>query len=148
MRQIVTIISLFVFSIMSIYGKSKTNIEGVAINVAVLLVEETDLDKMIDICKYYHLTQVMKEDDYTVFAHSDGSKIRFRLDESTEYATPIVELTTSDKLKNIEKILYDLKFRKTSEGFERINKYNHQIILGKIVQSKPIILTLTKIKNN
>lgn len=128
--------------------RGKSNIEGSPINVGALIVEEVSLEKMIELCKYYQLTETLPEDDYIVFIHSDGTKIRFKMSESSGITIPLVEVMTREKPKQIEKILLGLGFKKTVEGLVRGNRYSHQITLGTITKSNPTIITFSKIKNN
>lgn len=117
-RSIVIILAFFFLPMISAYAQMK-RITGEPVNIGVLLVNQNSLDEMIETCEYYNMTpQAMDDNGYTVYKHPDGSTIRFKVSVQEDKTFPIVKITTKKKSKDIEKILTELRFKKTDNGYE------------------------------
>lgn len=144
MKQLLSLLLFITLIVLPLSGKQK--IEGSAINVGALLVEEPSIEKMVELCTYYNLTPSIAENEYTVFYHSDGTQIRFKMEEDNDPATLIVEIISNEKPKKIEEILIGLGFKRSDKGFVKGRKSGYDLTLVRITPTTPRILTFSKIK--
>lgn len=144
MKAILSILSFLFLFTYTLFGQTK--IVGAPINVAVLLMNDASLEKMTETCQYYHLTEAAAEDDYTVYNHPDGSKLRFKILYSKNDSMPLVEVITNDKPKQIMKTLEEIGFKKTNSGFERGSKYDPYYSYCEVSSTKPSVITISKIR--
>lgn len=126
---------------------SKDIIIGAPINVAVVIMNDSTVEEMAETCRYYNLTEVEPENDFRVFVHPDGSKLRFKTQDSENGSLQLVEVYTNYKDQQIEKILESIGFEKTSNGFVRGNRYESYICYCELTSKRPRIITISKIKN-
>ena len=77
--------------------------------LGMVLIDQKDVVTMKSTCAYYNLVEQPEEGDFTVFTYTDGIKIRFKRDETSDGTFPVVQVITNrkpailhDKLFNAE----------------------------------------------
>lgn len=113
--------------------------------IGLILVDEHDCDKMATTCQHYHLTEQNPEEDYRVFSYSDGTKIRFKMNESERGNVPVVQVITHKKPADAKKILSDTGFVKETDGYYQGSKFTHRRTRCQVSSGSPSVLTFTKV---
>lgn len=114
MKQfLLTLLCVLVFENSSIAQKSfyVTN----PISIAMLLVDDSNQERMEDICRYYNLVEISREGAYSEFMLTDGSTIKFKVEnqENSPVKIPIIEITLANKKLNASDIFTKSGYRKT-----------------------------------
>ncbi len=112
--------------------------------IGLILVDEHDCNKMAQTCQHYNLTEVSAEEDFQVFTYTDGTKIRFKMDESAEGNVPVVQVITKKKPADAKKILSDTGFVKEADGYYKGSKFTHRRTRCQLSSGIPSVLTFTK----
>ncbi len=107
--------------------------------------DEHDCGKMAGTCQHYNLTEVSPEEGYQVFTYADGTKIRFKMDESEEGNVPVVQVITHNTPADAMKILSDTGFVKEADGYYQGSKFTHRRTRCQVSSGSPSILTFTKV---
>ncbi len=113
--------------------------------LGLILVDEHDCNKMAKTCQHYNLKEVSPEEGYQVFTYSDGTKIRFKMDESEEGNVPVVQVITHKKPADAKKILSDTGFVKEADGYYQGSKFTHRSTRCQVSSGSPSVLTFTKV---
>lgn len=113
--------------------------------IGLILVDEHGCDKMTQTCQHYNLTEENTEEDFQVFSYSDGTKIRFKMDESELGNVPVVQVITKKKPSEAKKILSDTGFTKETDGYYNGSPFTHRRTRCQISSGSPSILTFTKV---
>lgn len=113
--------------------------------IGVILVDEHDCDKMAATCRLYNLIEEAPEEDFQVFTYTDGTKIRFKMDESEEGLVPVVQVITHKKPADAKKILSDTGFVKEADGYYKGSKFTHRRTRCQLSSGSPSVLTFTKV---
>lgn len=113
MKILFTILYFLVLS--GFTSQNHTKIVGAPINVAASLVKDSTIEQMAETCRYYHLEEAESEDDFIVFTHNDGTKLRFKVVETEDGTSPLIEVITYEKHKKIEIVLQEMGFKKKSK---------------------------------
>ncbi len=124
---IFSILSLiFAFSLLAEVWQ-KLEINAHPINVAVVIVEKGDSTKVADLFNYYGYTLQGTDDGYKVMQDSKGNEIQYRYD-MTEGKFPNVIVKCREKIKDIEKRLDNLKFKKDGDAYQPTVNYDRHYI--------------------
>ncbi len=113
--------------------------------IVLILVIDNDCDKMAATCQHYNLTESTPEECYRVYTYSDGTKIRFKMDETEEGNVPVVQVITKKKPADAKKILSDTGFVKETDGYYQGSKFTHRRTRCQVSSGSPSVLTFTKV---
>ncbi len=129
MKKYLVFCILSLFPILSLHAEIRKKIEINAhpINVAVVIVEKEDSVKVADIFNYYGYILQGYENGFKVMQDSKGNEICYSYD-MTEGKFPKVVVKSNDKIKEIEKRLDNLQFKKVGDLYERTINYDHNHI--------------------
>ncbi len=142
MKRIVFIITFILIS--SIYSFAEVKISNPTY-IGLILVDERDCNKMVQTCQHYNLVEGAPEENFQVFSYSDGTKIRFKMDESEEGNVPVVQVITKKKPADAKKILSDTGFVKEADGYYQGSKHTHRRTRCQVSSGSPSVLTFTKV---
>ncbi|MDE6769290.1 MAG: hypothetical protein K2J78_06155, partial [Muribaculaceae bacterium] len=113
-----------------------------------MLVDETSIDKMEQICRYYSLMEENTEDGFKTFVHPDGTVIQFKFDMSDDRKIPVVKLKTKASSKIINEILSTTGYSHTSDGYVKGSKFEHRRTKCSVTGTTKKTLTFTKEYNS
>lgn len=116
--------SIFIFLIFYISSFSQTSLSN-PLYLLNSLIDCPSEKQMKEVCQGHNFTELSTDGDFTVYESTDGTVIRFKVEkeDGTGKTTPFVEVLTTLKEKQIEKILSDLGFKK--KGSEYIKGSEH-----------------------
>ncbi|MDE6337248.1 MAG: hypothetical protein K2L34_11825 [Muribaculaceae bacterium] len=112
-----------------------------------VLIEQRDVPTIKNICSYYNLVEQPSEGDFTVFTYSDGTKIRFKKDDTEEGSFPVVQVITNKKPADVNKILKDSGFEKAGDGYYNGSKFAHRRTKCTLTSGAVSTLTFSKVYN-
>ena len=115
--------------------------------LGMVLIEQRDVPTMKSICTYYNLVEQSSEGDFTVFTYSDGTKIRFKKDDTEEGSFPVVQVITNKKPADVNKILKDSGFEKAGDGYYNGSKFAHRRTKCTLTSGSVSTLTFSKVYN-
>lgn len=139
----------FIFFLILILVSSLSSLAQVKISnptyIGLILIDGHDCGKMAATCQHYNLTEGIPEEGYRVFTYTDGTKIRFKMDESAEGNVPVVQVITNKTPADAKKILSDTGFVKETDGYYQGSKFTHRRTRCQVSSGSPSILTFTKV---
>ena len=118
MKKILLSLTILIMNLLTAIGANK--IEANPINLAAILTEKNDSVSIASICEFYGYRNQPSQDGYTIFHHPNGSIIRYKFtiaEDNNKYSS--IEVKSKVSHKEQEEILQNLKFQKTSNGYER-----------------------------
>ena len=106
-----------------------------------ILVGQTNLNQMTDLCNWYQLTEQPSEDGFHVYRQDDGTLIKFKMSDDN---TPYVEIQTTQSKKKIEKSLTSVGFQKDKDLYIKGSIHAIRYATAKIHgnRSKRVIFTI------
>ena len=140
------VLLIFLFSTLSISAQNRPQVAN-PIFLGSVLIDDISEKSMVETCLYYQLTEIADEDGYKVFLSDDGTKVRFKIDETIKGGNPVVEVITKEKESNIKKILSKAGFHKTSEGYTRGTQYAKTVTRCIPLSANPKTLRFIKVSN-
>ena len=128
MRQLLLTTTLLIISILPASAAIK-KFEPNPINVAAVIVEQTDSAQVASTCEYYGFTYQGAEDGYTVMKRKNATEIRFSFkDKGYLQEYPIVVVKTKGTNKEIDERLKAVNFEKEGNIYTAShNKYSRYI---------------------
>lgn len=142
MKSFLVSLAFFLSGMLLSFGQQ--NISN-PLSLGIILVNQTSVDRMDELCQWYKLTEQPSDDGFHVFRHDDGTLIKFNMSEDK---IPYVEIHTSQNKKNIEKTITEAGFNKDKglyvKGSVHAIKYTTAKILGN--RNKRVIFTIQKPK--
>lgn len=114
-KTLLTILTI-VFSLFPAYA-IKT-IEANPINIAISIVEHTDSASIASDLVYYGYFRQQSQEGYNIFRHSNGSEIRYILNDLVQ-KYPTIEVKSNTTKKQRDQILKNLNFQKKGNAYER-----------------------------
>ena len=113
--------------------------------LGMILIDQRDVPTMKSTCAYYNLEEQPSEGDFTVFAYSDGTKIRFKKDDTAEGSFPVVQIITNKKPADVNKILKEAGFEKAGDGYYNGSKFAHRRTKCTLTSGAVSTLTFSKV---
>ena len=113
--------------------------------LGMVLIDQKDVPTMKSICAYYNLVEQPSEGDFTVFTYSDGTKIRFKKEETSEGSFPVVQVITNRTPADVNKILREAGFEKLSDGYYNGSKFAHRRTKCTLTSGSVSTLTFSKV---
>ncbi|MDE6335317.1 MAG: hypothetical protein K2L34_01985 [Muribaculaceae bacterium] len=113
--------------------------------LGMVLIDQRDVPTMKSICTYYNFVEQPEEGDFSVFTYSDGTKIRFKKDETLEGSFPVVQVMTNRKPADVNKILREAGFVKLSDGYYDGSKFAHRCTKCTLTSGAVSTLTFSKV---
>lgn len=139
MNRLVAILLLLLVSLPSMAQKMQLSDP---LYLATTLVDDISIDRMMETCRNYSLVEQDSEDGFIVFSDEKGNRLRLKMDENSKVCTPIIEVISKTKPKEIIRILTDSGYKKsTSTTYTKGNQFtqiSYQCTLskGKIILTK------------
>lgn len=115
--------------------------------LGMVLIDQKDVPTMKNTCVYYDLVEQPEEGDFTVFTSTDGTKIRFKKEETSDGSFPMVQVITNRKPADVEKILRNSDFVKSEDGYYNGSKFAHRRTKCTLTSGTVSTLTFTKVYN-
>lgn len=142
---------ILLFFIFSLSTFSQSNQAPHPLYVANILVDDISVERMMQTCRFHHLSEAPSEDGYTVFTDTKGNKLRFKKTDNPESGVngKLIELQTRDNTKTLEKILKETGYKKQNKAYERgshLTQYHTRCIL--VSKGGIKFLSFLRIKNN
>lgn len=109
--------------------------------IGTVLIDKPDEEDMAETCRYYKMVEGEKEDDFSVFKADDGTKIRFKVVDSS----PVVEVITKESVSSVRKKLEKAKFTRSGDGYIRGSGLSKRVTRCS-VKASPTTLTFYKTK--
>ncbi len=139
------IISLFLLLFTLIPLSAQTVYISSPIYLGSILIDEPDTAIMARTCRQYNLTEQPSEGDYKVFTYNDGTKFRFKVENTDKGNLPTVEVETAETPSAIKKMLSTTGFTKTTGGYEKGSPFTHRMTKCRLsTHSTPHIIHYTK----
>lgn len=115
------------------------------IYLGTILIDDVSEKSMAETCLFYQLTEAADEDGYKVFISKDGTKVRFKFEEDSKNAKPVVEVITKEKDSAIKKILSQTGYHKANDGYIRGSQFSNTITRCVLSNSQPKTLLFKKV---
>ena len=115
--------------------------------LGMVLIVQKDVPTMKNICSYYDLVEQPSEGDFTVFTYSDGTKIRFKKEETPEGSFPVVQIITNRKPADVNKILKEAGFEKSGDSYYDGSRFAHRRTKCTLTSGAVSTLTFSKVYN-
>lgn len=117
------------------------------VSLGPILTDQINIDRMVDLCKWYKLAEVPSDDDYHTYKHEDGTLIKFRMSDDK---IPYVEIYTNQSKKNIEKKIMESGYEKDTKYYIKGSKYAISYKTAQIIgnKNKHVIFTIQKNTTN
>ena len=142
MKRFLFIVFVSIISNINLFGQGKMDIDPLMLGP--ILIDQPNTEKMIDICKAYHLVEGTVIDGFVTYRHSNGTELRFKVDTNSLPHMPVVIVTTEDSKKEIERILSNTGYKKESGLYIKGSKFEHRRTKCKVLGGKPKTLTFEK----
>lgn len=116
-----------------------------------LLIDCNSLEEMEKICKDYGLRPHPSQDGYQIYTYDDGTKIKFKINESPiGIPLPVIETVTKKNKKTVVEKLNSIGFVEENGVFYKGHKYGQtrkQAIIKENKKEKTITFIVEKIQN-
>ena len=145
MKRFLFILLVVLFSSVGILAQTQKIQVKNPTYLGMVLIDQKDVPTMKSICAYYNLVEQPSEGDFTVFTYSDGTKIRFKKDETPEGSFPVVQVMTNRKPADVNKILREAGFVKLSDGYYDGSKFAHRRTKCTLTSGSVSTLTFSKV---
>lgn len=132
MKQLILSIFLLIATLLPCTAQ-QSSVEN-PILLGSILLDQTSLDKMVDLCKWYRLVELPSDEDSRAYKTEDSTLIKFSM--SADNTTPYVEVHTTKSKKKIEKTLVEAGYHKEKERYEKGSRYATTYNTCKIIGSK------------
>lgn len=121
-KAVITLTFLLIFTI-STQAQVVPDVHPVYI--ANLLTTIHPTDEMIEICRYYKLTEIPSNPGYIAFSDTKGNIIRFTDNRNTDNKNPdrIIELKVQESVKMIDRLLRNTGYTKCKDGYVKGSPY-------------------------
>lgn len=147
MKRLLLILFVGIFSnVISLAQIHKVQIKNPTY-LGMVLIDQKDVLTMKSTCVYYNLVEQPEEGDFTVFTYTDGTKIRFKKDETSDGSFPVVQVITNRKPADVEKILRNSGFVKSEDGYYNGSKFAHRRTKCTLTSGAVSTLTFSKVYN-
>ena len=146
MKHFLFVFFVSIISNISLYGQGKMDIDPLMLGP--ILIDQPNTEKMIDICKAYHLIEGSVIDGFVTYSHSNGTELRFKVDTNSLPHVSVVIVITDDSKKEIERVLSNTGYKKESGLYVKGSKFEHRRTKCKVLGGKSKTLTFEKEYNS
>lgn len=115
--------------------------------LGMMLVDQPNVEKMVDICEYYGLTEEPAKDGFSVYRYSDGTVFQFKVEDG-EYYSPVVKVSSKESAKTIDKVMTETGFMKEGQGYVKGSKFEHRRTKCKVSGGSRKVLVFSKEYNS
>lgn len=115
------------------------------VNLGIILLDETNPERIKGMCEFYQFTEDTPEEDYAVYTSPQGDKLKIKITKSSaQNPTTEITVTSSKKLPHIKQTLTGANFKKSSKGtYTRGSKATNSIHTCTPLTPKSVLLTKT-----
>ncbi len=148
MKRVLLVVFVGIFaSVLSFAQIHKVEVKNPTY-LGMILIDQKDVPTMKSTCAYYNLVEQPEEGDVSVYTYSDGTKIRFKKDETEGLSFPVVQIITSRKSADVNKILVESGFEKSGDAYYNGSKFAHRRTKCTVTSGAVSTLTFSKVYSN